>query len=96
MWCPKSCGGTCPIPAEGANIPLVLCPTTHCSFGHNSADSVSRCTKCKAIAKATDAVLDALRIGQEALDKATALQFKGKLLSTPYSCTRDVDRSMLV
>lgn len=54
MWCPKSCGGTCPIPAE--------------------ADSV--CTKCKAFAKATDAVLDALRIGQEALDKATALQFK--------------------
>ncbi|KAF5349135.1 hypothetical protein D9756_009440 [Leucocoprinus leucothites] len=33
------------------------------------------CTKCGAVVKDTDAVLDAVRIGQEALDKATRLQF---------------------
>ncbi|KAJ7686194.1 SET domain-containing protein [Mycena rosella] len=38
-------------------------------------DSLSRCTKCKAVLQKTDEVLDALRIGQQALDKVTALQF---------------------
>lgn len=53
---------------------------------------LSRCSKCKALLKNTDAVIDAVRIGQEALDKATALQFKGSHLpdpsfdwQTPYS-----------
>lgn len=49
------------------------------SLGLDLEHSVSLCTKCKAIVKSTDAVLDALRIGQDALDKATALQFKGVL-----------------
>ncbi|RDB18387.1 Histone-lysine N-methyltransferase ASHR1 [Hypsizygus marmoreus] len=56
IWCPNSCGGTCPAPTE--------------------ENSLSRCTKCKAIVKNTDAILDARRVGQEALDKATALQFQ--------------------
>ncbi|KAF9458385.1 hypothetical protein BDZ94DRAFT_1226398 [Collybia nuda] len=56
VWCPKSCGGTCPLPTED--------------------DDFSRCTKCKAVVKTTDAIQDAVRVGQEALDKATALQFK--------------------
>ncbi|KAJ3553381.1 hypothetical protein NM688_g3643 [Phlebia brevispora] len=38
-------------------------------------DDLPRCSKCKAIVKNSDVVLDALRIGQEALDKATRVQF---------------------
>jgi len=34
-----------------------------------------RCVNCKTPVKDTDAVLDAVRVGQEALDKAEALQF---------------------
>lgn len=37
----------------------------------------TRCSQCSTVVKTTDAVLDAVRIGQEALDKATALQFEG-------------------
>ncbi|KAA1473083.1 SET domain-containing protein [Dentipellis sp. KUC8613] len=37
-------------------------------------DPLTRCNKCKAVVSSTDSVLDALRVGQEALDKATALQ----------------------
>lgn len=36
---------------------------------------LTRCVKCKAAVASTDAVLDALRVGQEALQKATRLQF---------------------
>jgi len=35
---------------------------------------LTRCTKCNAPVKDTDAVLDALRVGQEALDKAETVQ----------------------
>ncbi|KAJ6529128.1 hypothetical protein DFH09DRAFT_1327370 [Mycena vulgaris] len=38
-------------------------------------DSLSRCAKCRAVLQKTDEVLDALRVGQQALDKASALQF---------------------
>jgi hypothetical protein len=38
---------------------------------------LTRCVKCKAAVASTDAVLDALRVGQEALQKATRLQFSG-------------------
>ncbi|KAF9441593.1 SET domain-containing protein [Macrolepiota fuliginosa MF-IS2] len=38
-------------------------------------DCFTRCTKCKAVVRDTDAVLDAVRIGQEALEKATRVQF---------------------
>lgn len=55
VWCPKKCGGACPLPTE--------------------EDPLTRCRKCKAVVIDTDAVLDAARIGQEALDKANALQF---------------------
>jgi len=37
-------------------------------------DPLVRCIQCKAVVSSTDAVLDALNVGQEALDKATALQ----------------------
>ncbi|TFK25868.1 SET domain-containing protein [Coprinopsis marcescibilis] len=37
-------------------------------------DTFTRCTKCKAVVRDTDAVLDALRIGQEALEKAERVQ----------------------
>ncbi|KDQ60288.1 hypothetical protein JAAARDRAFT_191683 [Jaapia argillacea MUCL 33604] len=55
MWCPKSCGGMCPVPTE--------------------ENPLARCVKCKAAVSSTDAVLDALRVGQEALDKAASVQF---------------------
>ncbi|KAL1706917.1 hypothetical protein EV121DRAFT_256712 [Schizophyllum commune] len=56
LWCPKSCGGMCPLP--------------------NEENPLTQCTKCKAVVKDTDAVLDATRVGQEGLNKATALQSK--------------------
>ncbi|KAK0473758.1 hypothetical protein IW261DRAFT_1503300 [Armillaria novae-zelandiae] len=37
---------------------------------------LARCNECKSAIQSTDAVLDAVRVGQEALDKATAVQFK--------------------
>jgi hypothetical protein len=42
-------------------------------------NSLTRCEKCKAPVKDTDAVLDALRVGQEGLDKAEKAQFSGLL-----------------
>ncbi|KAJ3556673.1 hypothetical protein NP233_g11925 [Leucocoprinus birnbaumii] len=36
---------------------------------------LTRCVRCGAVVKDTDSVLDAVRIGQEALEKATRLQF---------------------
>ncbi|KAJ6484472.1 hypothetical protein C8R47DRAFT_1280715 [Mycena vitilis] len=38
-------------------------------------NSLSRCAACGAVLQKTDEVLDAVRVGQEALDKATKLQF---------------------
>ncbi|KAJ7152676.1 hypothetical protein C8R43DRAFT_476122 [Mycena crocata] len=46
-----------------------MCPTP------TEENSLSRCSKCRAAVQKTDEVLDAVRIGQQALDKATALQF---------------------
>ncbi|KIM40724.1 hypothetical protein M413DRAFT_446114 [Hebeloma cylindrosporum] len=63
MWCPKKCGGICPLPTE--------------------QNSLVRCSKCQAPVRDTDAVLDAVRVGQEGLDKAEALQF-----SDPEKATR--------
>ncbi|KAG6811186.1 hypothetical protein H0H92_008626 [Tricholoma furcatifolium] len=40
--------------------------------------SLCECDKCRSVLKDTEAVLDAVRVGQEALDKATSLQFKGR------------------
>ncbi|KAJ7624923.1 hypothetical protein FB45DRAFT_1061067 [Roridomyces roridus] len=45
-----------------------MCPTP------TEENSFSRCAKCKAVLQKTDEVLDAQRIGQQALDKATTLQ----------------------
>ena len=38
-------------------------------------NSLVRCSRCQAPVRDTDAVLDAVRVGQEGLDKAEALQF---------------------
>ncbi|KAI0088827.1 SET domain-containing protein [Irpex rosettiformis] len=56
IWCPKACGGTCPVPSS--EVDLV------------------RCARCRAIVSSVDSVLDVVRIGQEALDKANTLQFR--------------------
>jgi len=47
----------------------------------SSENALTCCMKCGAVVKDTDAILDAIRIGQEALDKATRLQVLG--LSVP-------------
>ncbi|KIM76188.1 hypothetical protein PILCRDRAFT_78079 [Piloderma croceum F 1598] len=56
MWCPKSCGGICPLPTEENNF--------------------TRCAQCKSVVSSTEAVLDALRVGQEGLDKANLVQLR--------------------
>ena len=49
------------------------------------ANHFARCSKCKSIVKDTDVVLDAVRIGQEALDKAEGLQNSSEIsLLTVY------------
>ncbi|KAI0795428.1 SET domain-containing protein [Abortiporus biennis] len=49
-------------------------------------DDIVRCTTCKSILQSNDAILDAVRLGQEALDKAASLRFsdlaKAKQLTT--------------
>ncbi|KAI8986911.1 SET domain-containing protein [Trametes punicea] len=47
-----------------------------CSLPTEAENNLSRCAKCKAVVANPEAVLDAVRIGQDALDKATSLQFK--------------------
>lgn len=42
-----------------------------------SGNPLARCTKCGAVVKDTDGVLDAIRIGYEALSKAGRVQFSG-------------------
>ena len=42
-------------------------------------DTFTCCSKCKSAVKDTDAITDAVRIGQEALDKAEALQSSSEI-----------------
>jgi len=69
LSCPKSCGGTCPVPKDD--------------------NPVSRCSSCKAAIIDPDAVIDAVRIGQEALDKATSLQ------SSDYAKAKQLTTNMI-
>ena len=77
MWCPKKCGGVCPLPTEGCFKFIFL--DVIITDQLNAECSLVRCVKCKTPVKDTDAVLDAVRVGQEALDKAEALQFSSAL-----------------
>ena len=45
----------------------------------------THCSKCNAIVSLTDAILDGLHVGQEALDKATGLQFRGTTGIIPFA-----------
>ncbi|KZS97133.1 SET domain-containing protein [Sistotremastrum niveocremeum HHB9708] len=56
IFCPKKCGGMCPIPSDDVKI--------------------TRCLKCgqQLSEKSAGVVLDAVRLGQEALDKASSLE----------------------
>jgi len=45
-----------------------------------TVDTFTCCSKCKSAVKDTDAVIDAVRIGQEALNKAEALQISSEIL----------------
>jgi SET and MYND domain-containing protein len=92
VWCPKACGGMCPTPTEGKSCPPPVLSLADHGFLFSSSpfliveNSLSQCTKCRAVLQKTDEVLDAVRIGQQALDKATLLQFsdpaKSKQLSS--------------
>ncbi|KAF8268346.1 SET domain-containing protein [Lactarius quietus] len=67
----------CSEPPKSDPREALLCPKDcggTCPFP-SEEDPLTRCVKCKSAVASTDAVLDALRIGQEALQKATALQF---------------------
>ncbi|TFY67160.1 hypothetical protein EVG20_g4044 [Dentipellis fragilis] len=69
--CSLCAGGWNNDPREALQCPKLcggLCPLP------TEEDPLTRCIKCKAVVSSTDSVLDALRVGQEALDKATALQ----------------------
>nr|GAT60413.1 predicted protein [Mycena chlorophos] len=58
IWCPRKCGGFCPMPTE--------------------ENPLSQCGRCKSVLRDTDAVLDAVRVGQQGLDKATAVQLSDR------------------
>lgn len=60
LWCPKRCGGTCPLPLTD--------------------DDEVRCKKCGVQVSHASKVVDAMRVGQDALDKANALQFSGNFI----------------
>lgn len=60
----------------------------------SSENPLTRCMKCGAVVKDTDSVLDAVRIGQEALDKATRLQFSG--LSVLSACLSKLMKLLLL
>ena len=45
----------------------------------DSGDRATHCVKCNAEVGDVGAVLDALRVGEEALNKASSLKFKGGL-----------------
>lgn len=81
VWCPKSCGGTCPAPVEGLS-PFLLTTSIESSISLPDSDVV-RCIKCNAVLAGTDNVIDALRVGQEALDKANALRLEGSQPLSP-------------
>ena len=66
LWCPRKCGGLCPLPDVESD-------------GQDKHASTS-CTTCKtAVPLSTlEEVLDAVRIGKEGLEKAENLQFTGE------------------
>ncbi|KAG5643030.1 hypothetical protein DXG03_001642 [Asterophora parasitica] len=72
---PKSVVAHVPRPPK-VNQSIRHTETISSAHGFNREDNFCRCTKCKTVIKDTDPILDAVRIGQEALDKATSLQFK--------------------
>ncbi len=63
-------------------------------------NSFTRCSRCKTPLKDTDAVLDAVRVGQEALDKAEALQISGAcyinvpIMISPANSPLDPEKSI--
>ena len=78
MLCPKGCGSTCPLPTEGIFSCYLRANTqNNAPFYMLLEGDLTRCVQCKAMPASLDAVLDAVRLGQEALDKAAAIQFKG-------------------
>ncbi|KAI0064995.1 SET domain-containing protein [Artomyces pyxidatus] len=55
----------------------IWCPKScggTCTFP-SEEDPLTRCVKCGSAVPSTDSILDAIRIGQEALEKATTVQF---------------------
>nr|VWO95993.1 Alcohol dehydrogenase 1 [Ganoderma boninense] len=66
LWCPRQCGGICPYPAQDRVFVMA---------DSEDPENVTRCVKCNTIVGDVGAVRDAVRVGQEALDKARSLQF---------------------
>lgn len=81
LWCPKLCGARCPLPTEG-NPEIDRINGISFILTFHAENKFTLCSQCNApvAASTIDSVLDAVRIGQEALDKITSIQCKGQSL----------------
>jgi hypothetical protein len=59
------------------NIGHLFPPSIKLTSSLSDTDMI-RCDKCRAAVADVESVVDATRVGQEGLEKATALQFQGK------------------
>ena len=77
----KQCGAQKNVVVGFVHYPLKVCfrilSEPHTDSEYTLENSLMNCSKCQAPVRDTDAVLDAIRVGQEGLDKAEALQFSG-------------------
>lgn len=71
----KVCHSLCQMYDRATAVAGTRCALTRLLMTENA---VTRCVKCKAAIINADAVLDALRVGQDALEKASSLELKGK------------------
>jgi hypothetical protein len=53
-------------------------------------NNFTRCARCQSVVSSTEAVLDALRVGQEGLDKANSVQSRGPYIHLIYSMGNEI------
>ena len=83
MWghLPVSCTGSVVLEANSSRhaiVSLTGWPFVITDSDPEDPENVTRCVKCSTIVGDMGAVLDAVRVGQEALEKASSLQFSGR------------------
>lgn len=83
IYCPTRCGGVSFLPTLGIFAVRSDQRIFYCDTQYDAERPYVECTTCKKRAPAeAEAVQDALRIGQEALDKVTELQDSGTALGS--------------